>query len=349
MKYRKLGNTEIELSVVGLGTMTWGEQNTETEAHEQIDYALSKGVNLVDTAEMYPVPPKADTAGLTESYIGSWLSLSNRRHEIFLATKAVGPTRTPGRPGHIRPGKAKLDKANLREALEQSLTRLNTDYVDLYQLHWPDRSTNMFGELAYPWVEDEESVSIHETLEALNDFVQEGKVRYIGLSNETPWGVSQFIKFAEMHNLPRVVTIQNPYNLLNRTFEHGLSEFSHRERVGLLAYSPLAMGMLSGKYLNGARPDGARLTVYERFTRYNSLLCEAATEGYVALARKHSIPPATMALAFINQQPFVTSNIIGATNLKQLRENIESVNITLSNDIIDEINTIHRQYQNPAP
>lgn len=349
MKYHQLGQTEIELSTICLGTMTWGEQNTEQEAHEQIAYALSKGVNFIDTAEMYPIPPRANTAGLTETYLGNWFQLNSRRHEVFLASKAAGPSRDAKRPSHIRNGRTHFDKASLTEALEGSLRRLKTDYIDLYQLHWPDRVTNYFGQLAYPWPDDDYTVSILETLEALSGFVREGKIRFIGVSNETPWGVAEFLKQSEQHGLPRIVSIQNPYNLLNRTFEQGLAEFSHREQVGLLAYSPLAMGMLTGKYLNGNRPQGARLTVYDRFQRYNSLLCEAATEGYVALARKHSIPPAVLALAFVNQQPFVTSTIIGATTLQQLRENIDSINIELDEAVMQEIDAIHRQYQNPAP
>ena len=348
MKYRKLAHTDIELSLIGLGTMTWGEQNTEAQAHEQLNYALSQGVNFIDTAEMYPVPPRAETYGITEQYIGSWLRDSKKRNDVFLASKVVGPSRNPARPSYIRNGTAQLDQANLRQALEDSLRRLNTDYLDLYQLHWPDRSTMMFGALTYPWIDDEQTVSILETLETLDAFVREGKVRYVGVSNEIPWGVSQFLKLSEQHNLARIVSIQNPYNLLNRSYEQGLSEFSHHENVDLLAYSPLGMGMLTGKYLNGARPAEARLTKYERFTRYTTVLCEAATEAYVALARKHNLSPTTLALAYVNRQPLLGSNIIGATNLKQLEENIRSIEVELSDEIIDELNTIFRQYQNPA-
>lgn len=349
MKYRKLGNTDIELSVIGLGTMTWGEQNTEAQAHEQIDYALANGVNFIDTAEMYPVPPNAETYGRTESYIGSWLRTTQKRHAIFLASKVVGPSRNPGRPPYIRGGKAQLDKANMRMALEDSLRRLNTDYLDLYQLHWPDRTTVMFGELTYPWTTDESTVPILETLEALDGFVKEGKIRYIGLSNETPWGLSQFLKLSEQHNLARVVSIQNPYNLLNRSFEQGLSEFTRQEQVGLLAYSPLAMGRLTGKYENGAQPADARLTLFDRFNRYSSPLAIEASEAYNALARNHGLSPATMALAFINQQPFVTSNIIGATNLSQLEENIQSSQVQLSDELIAEINVLFQKYQITSP
>ncbi|RAP62951.1 aldo/keto reductase [Achromobacter sp. HZ01] len=349
MKYRKLGRTGLDVSPIGLGTMTWGEQNTEAQAHEQLDYALERGVNLVDTAEMYPVPPKPETQGLTETYIGTWLARSKRRHEIVLASKVAGPVRDAKRPGHIRDGKTFLDRKNLTEALDASLKRLQTDYLDLYQLHWPDRSTATFGKLAYPWVQDEHTVPIEETLEVLQDFVRAGKVRHVGVSNETPWGVAQFLRHAESRDLPRIASIQNPYSLLNRVFESGLSEFAHREDVGLLAYSPLAMGMLCGKYLDGARPAGARLTLYTRFTRYSNPQAEAATRAYVELARAHGIPPTHLALAWVNQRPFVTSNLIGATTLEQLKENIDSVDVALPAEVLEEIERIHARQPNPAP
>lgn len=349
MKYRKLGHTDLQVSLIGLGTMTWGEQNTEAEAHAQIDYALSRGVNLVDAAEMYPVPPKPETQGRTETYIGTWLAKTGRRNDIVLASKAVGPASDPKRPGHIRGGQTRLDRKNLTEALDASLKRLQTDYLDLYQLHWPDRTTTTFGRPAYPWKEDAYTVPIQETLEVLSDFVKAGKVRHIGVSNETPWGVAQYLKLAETRNLPRIVSIQNPYNLLNRTYENGLSEFSHLEGVGLLAYSPLAMGVLAGKYLNGARPEGARMTLFTRFDRYAKPQAEQATAEYVQLARDHGLSPASMALAFVNQQPFVTSNLMGATRLDQLKENIDSVQITLSDDVMNGIQAIRQRYPNPAP
>jgi len=253
LKYRKLGRTDLDVSLIGLGTMTWGEQNTEADAHAQLDYALERGVNLVDTAEMYPVPPKAETQGRTETYIGTWLAKTGRRQDIVLASKVAGPVRDPKRPGHIRDGKTFLDRKNLTAALDASLKRLQTDYLDLYQLHWPDRTTNTFGQLAYPWVDDAHTVPIAETLEVLQDFVRAGKVRHVGVSNETPWGLGQFVKHAEA-GLPRVASIQNPYSLLNRVYEIGLAEFAHREQVGLLAYSPLAMGVLAGKYLMAPAP-----------------------------------------------------------------------------------------------
>jgi len=349
LKYRKLGRTDLEVSLIGLGTMTWGEQNTEAEAHEQLDYALAQGVNLVDAAEMYPVPPKPETQGLTERYIGTWLARTGRRHEIVLASKVAGPVRDPKRPGHIRDGKTFLDRKNLTEALDASLKRLQTDYLDLYQLHWPDRTTATFGKLEYPWVEDAHTVPIEETLAVLQDFVRAGKVRHVGVSNETPWGVAQFLKASENLGLPRIAAIQNPYSLLNRVFEIGLSEFTHHEQVGLLAYSPLAMGVLSGKYLDGARPEKARLTLYTRFDRYSSPQTEAATQAYVALARQHGLSPAQLALAWVNQRPFVTSNLIGATTIAQLKENIESVDVTLSDEVLAGIEAIHKRHPNPAP
>ncbi|MCD0505375.1 NADP(H)-dependent aldo-keto reductase [Bordetella petrii] len=348
MKYRKLGRTDTEVSLIGLGTMTWGEQNTEAEAHQQLDYALSRGINLVDTAEMYPVPPKPDTQGRTEAYIGTWLARTGRRHDIVLASKAAGPVRDAKRPGHIRDGKTFLDRKNLTAALDASLKRLQTDYLDLYQLHWPDRSTSTFGR-AYPWVNDDHTVPIQETLEVLQDFVRAGKVRHIGVSNETPWGVAQFLKHAENHGLPRIASIQNPYSLLNRTYETGLSEFSHLEQVSLLAYSPLAMGVLAGKYLDGARPEGARLTLFTRFTRYSNEQSEAATRKYVQLARDHGLSPTHLALAWVNQQASVASNLIGATNLDQLKEDIDSVDVTLSQEVLDAIDAIHAQHPNPSP
>lgn len=349
MEMRALGRSGEQVTAVCLGTMTWGEQNTEAEAHQQLDYALERGVNLVDVAEMYPVPPKPETQGLTETYIGTWLARSKRRQDIVLASKVAGPVRDPKRPGHIRDGKTFLDRKNLTEALDASLKRLQTDYLDLYQLHWPDRTTATFGQLSYPWVKDDHTVPIEETLSVLQDFVRAGKVRHVGVSNETPWGVSQFLKASDNLGLPRIASIQNAYSLLNRVYEIGLSEFSHHEGVGLLAYSPLAMGMLCGKYLDGARPANARLTLYTRFTRYSNPQAEAATRAYVELARQHGISPTHLALAWVNQRPFVTSNLIGATNLQQLKENIDSVDVELSPELLQAIDQIHVRHPNPAP
>lgn len=349
MKYRNLGRTDVKLSLIGLGTMTWGEQNTEAEAHSQIDFALERGINFVDTAEMYPVPPMAETQGATERYIGTWLAKSGRRQDIFLASKVAGPVRDPKRPGHIRDGKTFLDRNNLTQALNDSLKRLQTDYLDLYQLHWPDRSTATFGKLAYPWREDEHTTSILETLSILDEFVRAGKIRHIGVSNETPWGLAQFLHLAQTHKLPRIASIQNPYNLLNRLFESGLSEFTHLEQVSLLAYSPLAMGRLTGKYRNGASPKGARLSEYTRFNRYDSPQALAASDLYTQLALDHGLSPTQLALAWVNEQPFVASNIIGATTLEQLEENIASIDTILSEEVLKEINTIHQTYPNPSP
>lgn len=345
MEYRKLGRTDIEVSVICLGTMTWGEQNTEAEAHAQLDAALAAGVNFIDTAEMYPVPPKAETYTLTEQYIGRWLNQRGRRDDIVLASKVASRSDWMD---YIRGGQNCLDRANIEQALHDSLKRLQTDYLDLYQLHWPDRNTNYFGELGYTH-RPGNSVPIEETLRVLADLVAAGKVRHVGLSNETPWGVMEFLRLAEQCGLPRVVSVQNPYSLLNRTFEIGLAEVAHREDCGLLAYSPLGFGVLSGKYLHGQRPADGRVTLYERFSRYSNAQAEAATEAYVALAHEHGLDPAQMALAFVNSRPFVTSNIIGATTLAQLQSNLASADLQLSEAVLDGIEAIHQRQPNPAP
>lgn len=349
MQYRKLGHTDIDVSVIGLGTMTWGQQNTEAQAHEQLDYALERGVNLIDTAEMYPVPPKAETQGRTEAYIGTWLARGQARDKIILATKIAGPARQPHNPRHIRGEANQFDRPNLTAAIHGSLERLQTDYIDLYQLHWPDRNTTTFGRLAYPWQEDTVTVPIEETLQVLGEFVQQGKIRHIGVSNETPWGVARFLQAAQHLGMERIVSIQNPYSLLNRTFESGLSEFSHRDGIGLLAYSPLAFGWLTGKYENGARPAGARITEFDRFVRYTRPRAIAATSAYVALAARHGLSPARMALAFVNSRPFTTSNLIGATTMAQLKENIDSIDLELGPEVLEAIDEIHRDNPNPAP
>jgi aryl-alcohol dehydrogenase-like predicted oxidoreductase len=350
MEYRTLGDTDVKVSLIGLGTMTWGEQNTEREAHEQIDYALDQGVTLIDTAEMYPVPPRAETQGSTERYIGTWLAQHpGARDRIVLATKIAGPARQPHNPRHIRGEGNQFDRKNLTEALNDSLKRLQTDYVDLYQLHWPDRSTMTFGRGAYPWIDDSYTVPIEETLSVLADFVKAGKVRHVGVSNETPWGVAQFLRASEKLGLPRIVSIQNPYSLVNRTFEGGLSEFTHHEGIGLLAYSPLAFGWLSGKYEGGARPEGARITKFERFQRYSKPQAVAATSRYVALAKEHALTPAQFALAFVNSRPFVMSNLVGATSMAQLKENIASVKVKLTPEALAQIDALHELQPNPAP
>lgn len=347
MRYRKLGHTDLHVSVFGLGTMTWGEQNTEADAHAQLDLALAHGVNLVDAAEMYPVPPRPETQGRTETYIGTWLKKSGRRADVVLASKIVGRQRQAHNPGHIRGGVSRHDAANLASALESSLRRLQTDHLDLYQLHWPDRSTNTFSRREYPWVEDEEHVAIEETLTALAAHVKAGKIRHVGVSNETPWGLARFLRVADQLALPRVVSIQNSYSLLNRLYEVGLAEFSHREGVGLLAYSPLAAGVLSGKYLGGARPPGARMTLFNRWSRYNSDSAQAAVAAYVELARAHGLTPAQLALAFVQSRPFTTSALGGATTVAQLRENLGSVDAVLSPEVLARIEEIHARFPNP--
>lgn len=347
MDYRPLGNTGLKVSALCLGTMTWGEQNSQDEGFAQMDLAVDRGINFLDTAEMYAVPPTAKTYGSTETIIGNWFrARPGMRDRIVLASKVVG--QADWLP-HIRDGKPRLNRQHLTAAIEGSLTRLQTDRLDLYQLHWPDRNTNYFGKLAYQHDAGETSTPITETLEVLADIVKSGKVRHIGLSNETPWGTMRFIATAEAANQPRIVSIQNPYNLLNRSFEIGLAEIAHRENVGLLAYSPLAFGVLSGKYLGGARPDGARISLFKRFSRYLNPQAEAATAKYVALAQQHGLDPVQMALQYVTTRPFVTANIIGATSLQQLRTNIDSAGITLSEEVLAGIEAIHVAQPNPAP
>jgi aryl-alcohol dehydrogenase-like predicted oxidoreductase len=346
MQYKKLGHSDIQVSQICLGTMTWGEQNTEAQAHEQLDMALDAGVNFIDTAEMYPVPPKAETYALTERYIGNWLKQRQNRDKVILATKVAG---RGDWLSYIRDGKNCFDRNNIETALNYSLQRLQTDYIDLYQLHWPDRKTNFFGRLGFEFYPDDQPVPIEETLQVLADIVKTGKVRTIGVSNETPWGVMRFLQLAQTQDMPRIVSIQNPFNLLNRSYEVGLSEISHREGCGMLAYSPLAFGMLSGKYLHGARPEGARLSLFERFDRYSNPRALKATQAYVDLAREHGLDPAQMALAYVNSRPFVTSNIIGATDLEQLRSNLDSINVQLNQEVLQGIEQIHTEIPNPSP
>ena len=346
MEYNNLGQTDIKVSQICLGTMTWGEQNTEEEAHQQLNYAIESGINFIDVAEMYPVPPREETYGLTESYIGNWLSKRKDREKIILASKVAA--KAEWLP-YIRGGQIKLDKKNIVQALEDSLRRLKTDYIDLYQMHWPDRDTNFFGKLAYYHAPEKDGIPIAETLAVLDELVKQGKIRTIGISNETPWGCAEYLRISREKELPRIVSIQNPYNLLNRTFEIGISEFSHREQVGLLAYSPLAFGALSGKYLNNQKPEGARLTLFERFNRYLNPQATKATEAYVNLAKKNDLDPSQMALSYVSSRPFLTSNIIGATSMEQLKMDIESINIELSDDVIKDIESIHEKIPNPAP
>ncbi|MCE8010974.1 NADP(H)-dependent aldo-keto reductase [Halomonas daqingensis] len=343
MQTRPLGDTGIEVSRLCLGTMTFGEQNSESDAHDQLDRAVAFGINFIDAAEMYPVPPRAETQGRTEAYIGSWLKRRESRDDVIIATKVTGPGLE-----HIRGG-PRLNREHIHQAIDASLERLQTDYVDLYQLHWPERSTNYFGRLGYEHDEEENAVSLEETLGVLKELVDAGKVRAIGLSNETPWGVMKALQLAERLGLPRVASIQNPYNLLNRSFEVGLAEIAHRENVGLLAYSPLAFGVLSGKYLDGARPENARLTLFERFKRYTSPLAEQATRAYVDIAREHDLDPAQMALAFVNSRSFLTSNIIGATTMEQLEDNLASESLKLEQSVLEAIEEVHRRIPNPSP
>jgi aryl-alcohol dehydrogenase-like predicted oxidoreductase len=344
MKRNPLGHTDVMVSEIALGTMTWGEQNSEADAHAQMDYAVAQGVNFFDAAEMYPVPPRAETQGRTEQYIGSWLRKSGRRQDIVLATKVTGPGDMPW----LRGG-ARLDRPSVIAACEASLRRLGTDTIDLYQVHWPERNTNFFGKLGYAPRDESQATPIEETLQALAGLQQAGKVRYIGISNETPWGVAEYLRLSREKGLPRIVSIQNPYSLLNRSFEVGLAEFAHRERIGLLAYSPLGFGVLSGKYLGARRPPGARLTLFARFQRYTNPEAEAATAEYVRLAHAHGLDPAQMALAYVNSRPFLTANIVGATTLAQLEVNIASSALRLSSEVLSAIDHIHRRYTIPCP
>lgn len=344
MQYAPLGHSELNVSRICLGTMTFGEQNTEAEAHDQLDCALSHGVNFIDAAEMYPVPCREETQGRTEQYIGTWLKKSGRRGDVILASKVAGP----GMMEYLRDG-PQLTADHIETALEASLERLQTDCIDLYQVHWPARNTNFFGKLGYESDPAESSTPIEETYACLAKAVEQGKIRYIGVSNETPWGVMQYQSLSRIHGWPGVVSVQNPYSLLNRTYEIGLAEISHRENIGLLAYSPLGFGVLTGKYLEGKAPADARLTRYTYFDRYTSEVAVQATRAYVELARKNGYSPAQMALAFVNSQPFVASNIIGATSLQQLEEDITSIDLTLSDEVMEEIERLHSRQSNPCP
>lgn len=347
MEYKKLGSTNIDVSLICLGTMTFGEQNSYEEAALQMDYAVDQGVNFFDAAEMYPVPPKPETQGETERILGRWLQARGKREDIVLATKVSGRSLPGGDFDHVRGG-PRLSREQIHAAIDTSLQRLQTDYVDLYQLHWPERITNFFGQLGYRHRGDD-GIAVEETLSALAELIQAGKVREIGISNETPWGVMEYLRLSQEKGLPRIQSIQNPYSLLNRSFELGLAEMAIREKVGLLAYSPLAFGMLSGKYAGGARPAGARLTRFERFSRYSNPRSEAASDAYVALAKDAGLDPAQMALAFVNTRQFTTSNIIGATTMEQLRANIDSVSVKLDKELLKSIEAIHEQYPFPAP
>jgi aryl-alcohol dehydrogenase-like predicted oxidoreductase len=348
MKYNTLGQSDLTVSRICLGTMTFGEQNSEAEGHEQLDYAVSQGVNFIDTAELYAIPPKAETYGETERIIGSWLKRRGQRDDVIIASKIAGPG--PGWIDHIRDGQSQFNAAHIDAALEASLQRLGTDYIDLYQLHWPERKTNFFGRLGYEW-QDELALttSVEDTLRALQKHIEAGKVRYIGLSNETPWGIMRFLNMARSLNLTEVVSVQNPYSLLNRTWEIGCSEICQYEGVGLLAYSPLAFGTLSGKYLNDAKPANARLTLWPDYARYSNTQAVPATAEYVDIAHRYGLDPAQMALAYVNSRPFLSSNIIGATSMQQLKDNISSIDLTLDSTVLAEIEAVHQRYPNPSP
>ncbi|HJO70249.1 MAG TPA: aldo/keto reductase [Flavobacteriaceae bacterium] len=343
MEYNKLPGTDIEVSKICLGTMTWGTQNTKQEAFEQMDYAIDNGVNFFDTAELYPVPASADTYATTEVYIGKWLESRKSRDKIILASKIAGPG---DYTAHIRKTGFKDD--SIEAALDQSLKRLKTDYLDLYLLHWPERLTNYFGNRNFKYFNDSWEDNFQEILLKLKKVIDSGKVRHVGLSNENPWGIMKFLEYSK-NELPKMITIQNPYSLLNRLFEIGSGEICKRENVGLLAYSPLGYGVLTGKYRNGNVPKNSRLTLFPTMARYTNDNCKNATELYHQIAEKHNLTLTQLALAFVNDRPFVTSTIIGATNMEQLKENIDSINTKLSKEIIDEINLAQEKIPNPAP
>ena len=344
MNYKKLGNTDLDVSTICLGTMTWGEQNTQDEAFEQMDFALSNGVNFWDTAELYAVPPRKETYGDTEEIIGNWFEKTKKRKEVILATKVAGPARD-----YLRNGENSFTGPNLELALNNSLKRLKTDYVDLYQLHWPERNVNNFGRLGYVHKEKDWN-QFEDVLGELNKYIKAGKIRYVGLSNETPWGALNYLQLSKDKNLPRMMSIQNPYSLLNRSYEVGLAEVSIREKIGCLAYSPLASGYLTGKYRNKNFPKGSRMERdFDFWTRYRKPNTEAAVELYFKICEKHNLNMTQMSIKFCEIQEFMTSVIIGATTMEQLKSDIESVNVNLSNDVIEEINQVQTIYPNPCP
>ena len=345
MLYNTIPHTEIKVSKICLGTMTWGNQNSEKEAFDQLDFSVDSGVNFIDTAELYPVPAEAKTSGRTSEIIGKWLTQKKNRDKLVIATKIAGPG---DYTKHIRTGG--FSPTSIKDAIHKSLKRLQTDYIDLYQLHWPERSTNFFGIRDYKHNYNEKwNDNFNEILNSLDGFVKEGKIRNIGISNEKSWGAMRYIEESNKCNLPRVVTIQNAYSLLNRPFEGDLAEISIREGLGLLAYSPLGFGVLTGKYINGTASDNSRLKLFPRFSRYSSPEAIKATKEYLKIALDNDLTLTQMSLAFVNQQPFVTSNIIGATNLKQLAENISSINVTLNDEVLIKINDIHSKIPNPSP
>ena len=344
MNYKKLGNTDINVSTICLGTMTWGEQNTQSEAFEQMNYSLENGVNFWDTAELYAVPPKAETYGHTETIIGNWFEETKKRKDIILASKVGGPSRK-----YMRNGENSFTGKNLEDALHGSLKRLKTDYIDLYQLHWPERNVNNFGKLGYEHKENDWN-KFEDVLENLKKFIEQGKIRYVGLSNETPWGVMNYLQLAKDKDLPRMMAIQNPYSLLNRSYEVGLAEVSIRENIGCLAYSPLASGYLSGKYRNKQFPKGSRMERdFDFWTRYRKPNMENAVEDYYKISQKFGLDMSQMSIKFCEAQEFMTSVIIGATTMEQLKTNVESVKVNLDSEVIKEINNVQKKYPNPCP
>ena len=344
MNYRKLGNTDLEVSTICLGTMTWGEQNTQREGFEQMDYALDQGVNFWDTAELYAVPPKAETFGHTETIIGNWFEKNKKRDKVILASKVAGPSRK-----YLRNGENSFVGKNLDQAINDSLKRLKTDYIDLYQLHWPERNVNNFGKLGYTHKENSWN-EFEDVLENLKKYIESGKIRYVGLSNETPWGVMKYLKLSKDKDLPRMMSIQNPYSLLNRSYEVGLAEISIREKIGCLAYSPLASGYLSGKYRNGNFPKGSRMERdFDFWTRYRKPNVDKVVEEYFKISKKYDLDISQMSIKFCEVQDFMTSVIIGATTMEQLKTDIESVKVKLDENVIKEINEIQKIYPNPCP
>lgn len=346
MKYRKLGQSDLEVSAICLGSMTWGQQNTERDAHNQLDTAIDHGINFIDTAEMYPIPPMAESQGVTETHIGKWIKSRKIRDKLIVASKVSGRADWMS---HIRGGEICLDRENIEAAVDASLQRLQTDYIDLYQIHWPDRDTNFFGRLGYYHSDNKKSVPIEETLFVLDGLVKAGKIREIGISNETPWGLSKFLAASQQRNYKRIISIQNPYSLLNRTFEIGHAEFCHRENIALLAYSPLGFGVLTGKYLNDQWPQGSRLKLFKHYRRYCKPNAIEATQLYVKLASDLNLDPAQMALAYVHSRSFIGSTIIGATTPSQLLTNIASIDIELDREVVMEIEKIHEKFPNPSP
>jgi aryl-alcohol dehydrogenase-like predicted oxidoreductase len=345
MKYTTLSNTDIKVSKICLGTMTFGEQNTEADGHDQMDYALEKGVNFFDTAEMYSIPSNPKTYGSTEKIIGTWFQKTGNRDKIILASKIAGPNPNFG---YMREN-VDFSPSSLKFALDQSLKRLQTDYIDLYQLHWPERKTNFFGQRGFKVQHDAWEDNIQSVLETLDGFIKAGKIKHIGLSNETPWGIMRFLEESKYQNLPRIKTIQNPYSLLNRLFENSSSEICIRENVGLLAYSPMAFGVLSGKFLKGESHPNSRLSLFPQFARYTSAQCAEATRLYQEIAIKNGLTLTELSLAFVTQQAFLTSTIIGATTMEQLKENIATIDVVLSDEILNEINAVQAIIPDPAP